>query len=72
MAAKGQKFSFGRLINNAFPNFAKDDVRAFYFEYFIFVPQVSLYLPKGFDPRSSKSRSPKCSPVAVEDAELTA
>jgi hypothetical protein len=25
MAAHGKKFSFGRLINNAFPNFAHDD-----------------------------------------------
>ena len=25
MAARGQKFSFMRLVNNAFPNFARDD-----------------------------------------------
>jgi hypothetical protein len=35
MAAKGQKFSFGRLINNMVPNFAKDSVD---------IPQVSICL----------------------------
>lgn len=42
MAAKGQKFSFGRLINNMIPNFSKDDVISIFILLYLSLSLASL------------------------------